>query len=82
MPPNRCLIESKWAFKKKGDGQLRARIDTQRYTQIPGVDFTENYSTVVTDVTLHVILILWLIKNWDSDTIHVERAFLYALLEK
>ena len=41
----------------------------QRYTQIPGVDFTEKYSPVFPDFTLRVVLIMWLIKKWDSQTI-------------
>ena len=40
MPPNICLIESKWVFKKKRDGQFRAHLVVWGYTQIPGVDFT------------------------------------------
>ena len=37
---------------------------------------------MVTDITLHVILIIWLINMWDSQTIDVETAFLYAVLEE
>ena len=47
-----------------------------------GVDSTKNYSPVVTDVTLRVILFMWLINKWDSETIDVETAFLYELIEE
>ena len=57
-PPNKGLIESKRVFKKKIDGQFRARIFVRGYTKTPGVDCTENYSPVVTDVTLRVILLM------------------------
>ena len=82
IPPNRRLIDSWWLFKKKIDGRFRARLVGCGYTQVPGIDFTENYSPVVTDVTLHIMLLMWLIKKWDSHTIDVETAFLYAVLEE
>ena len=37
---------------------------------------------MVTDVTLRVILLMWLINKWDYRTIDVETEFLYALLEE
>ena len=57
----------------KRDGRFRERLVARGYTQIPGVDFTENYSTVVTEVTLSIILLMWLINKWDSQTIEVEK---------
>ena len=82
MPPNKRLIYSKWVFKKKRDGWLRARLFERGYTQIPGVEFTKNYSPVVTEFTLRVILLMWLVNKSDSQTIGVETAFLYAVLEE
>ena len=40
MPPNRCLIDSEWVFKKESDGQFMARLVVWGHAQIPGVDFT------------------------------------------
>ena len=71
LPRNRCLIDSKWVFKKKRDGRFRARLVARGYNQIPGLDFANNYLPVVTDVTLHTILLMWLIKKWYSQTIYV-----------
>ena len=39
MPQNRRLIDSKWVFNNKSDGQFRARIVARGHTKIPGVDF-------------------------------------------
>ena len=52
-----------------------ARIVVRGYTQIPGVGFTKNYSPVVTDVTLCIILLVWLINNWDSQNIDSKTEF-------
>ena len=81
MPPNRYLIESKWVLKTKRDVLPRARLVERGYTQILGVDFTNNYLPVVTDVTLCFILLMWLINKWDSHTIFVETYFLFILIE-
>ena len=82
MPPNRRLIDSKWVFKKKSGGQFRASIVARGHTQIPWVGFTYKYSPAVTDVTLYVILLMWLIKKWYYQTIGIETYLLYALLDE
>ena len=52
------------------------------YTQIKGVNFTKNYSPVVPDATLHIILLMWLIAKWDSQNIDAVTECLYAVLEE
>ena len=37
---------------------------------------------MVTDVKLRVILLVWLINEWDYENIDTETEFLYALLKK
>ena len=80
MPPNKRIIESKWVFKNKRDSQFRARLFVRGYTQTPGVDFTNNYSPVVTDVTLCVILLMWLLNQRYSHNVYIETYFLYVVL--
>ena len=64
MLSNRRLINSKWVFKNKIDGQFRAGLAARGYTQILAVYFTDNYLPVVTYVALCVILIMLLINKW------------------
>ena len=42
MSLNRHLIDSKWGFKKKIDGQFEACLVAWGYNQIPVVDSTKN----------------------------------------
>ena len=42
----------------------------------------QNYSPLVTDVTLRVILVMWLINIWYSETLDVETVFVYTLIEE
>ena len=52
------------------------------YTQVPGVDFTDNFSPVVHDVTLRAALVVWLILELDVDQIDVETVFLEGELDE
>ena len=65
----------------KGYGRFSARIVERGYTQIPGVYFTKNYSPVVSEVTLCIILLMWLINKCYYYTIDVKTEFLYAAIE-
>ena len=76
------LIGNKWVFKIKKNGVFRARLVALGYSQIPGVDFTDNYAPVVNDVTIRVVLVLYYCNNWYVESIDIETAFLYGELEE
>ena len=52
------------------------------YSQIPGLDFADNFAPVINDVTLCIILILSIINKWVKEIINVETAFLHGKLEE
>ena len=70
----------KMGIKEVKDGHFRACLVAQGYTQIPGVYFYENYPPVVSDYTLPIILLMWLINKWDHQFIDSKKVFLYATL--
>ena len=76
MKPGHRLLGTKWVFKKKLNGTYRARLVAQGYNQIPGVDFTDSFSPVISDPILRIILILADHCNWSTEQIDVEGAFL------
>jgi len=82
IPEGRRLIGSKWVFKQKRDGRFRARLVCLGYSQIPGVDFSDNYALVGNDITFRVIMVLCLIYNLHAVFLDVETAFLYGKLEE
>ena len=43
--------KNKWVLKIKRDGRYRARLVCLGYTQIPGIDFQDNFALVVNDMT-------------------------------
>ena len=58
IPEGRKLIGSKWVFKEKLDGRFRARLVCLGHSQIPGVDFSNNYAPVGNEVTFRVVMVL------------------------
>jgi len=81
IAPNCKLIGTKWVFKKKRDGRYRSRLVALGYAQIPGVDFTDNFSPVVNDVMMRMILVMWIVLTLDIDQLDVETAFLEGILD-
>ena len=52
-----------------------------RYSQVPGIDFLENYSLEVNDITFHVILVM-LHFDYFAKKVNVETTFLYRDLDE
>ena len=45
------------------------------YTQIPGIDFINNFLIIVYNIILKIILSLWIIYGLDIDQIYIETVF-------
>ena len=82
IPKNHQCIKTKWVFTVKRDGTFRARIVACGYSQIPGVDYSENYAPVANDVTMRIMIVAMLVWDLDAMVIDVETAFLYGNLEE
>jgi hypothetical protein len=82
IPGNKRLIGCKWVFKVKSNGVYRARLVALGYSQVPGIDYTDNFAPVVNDATLRILLLIYLQQNYYSEVIDVETAFLYGILEE
>ena len=55
-PNDHRLVGRRCVFKVKGNGAYCARLVAKGFSQIPGIDFTDNYSPVVNDVTFRVVV--------------------------
>ena len=82
IPNNRRLIGNKWVFKIKRDGTYRARLVALGYSQIPGVDYTDNFAPVAHDVSFRIALTRMMVEKLDSLVMDVETAFLYGDIEE
>ena len=53
-----------------------------KYSQIPGVNFSENYSPVLHDVTFQIFILIFIVFGLNEKLVDVESAFLYGSLEE
>ena len=75
--PNDCrLVGCRWVLKVNRNGVYRARLVAEGFSQIPGVDFKDNYSPVVNDVTFRVVVTRMLIENLKGKVVDIDNAFL------
>ena len=81
IPSGRRLVECCWVFKIKRNGIYHARLVAKVFSQIPGLDFTDNFSPVVNDVTFRVVLTQRLIMKWEAKIVDIDNAFLNGELE-
>ena len=82
IPENRRLIGNKWVFKVKRDGTYRATLVALGYSQISGVDYTDNFAPVAHDVSFRIALARMMVEKLDSIVMDVETAFLYGDIEE
>ena len=81
-PSNRQIIKHKWIFDIKRNGVFRARLVACGYSQVPGIDFTDSFSPVITDACFRLLIVIEMIYKLKSKIIDVEVAFLNGDLEE
>ena len=69
-------------FKIKRDGTYRARLVALGYSQIPGVDYIDNFASVAHDVSFRITLARRMEEKLDSLVMDVETAFLYGEIDE
>ena len=70
-PNDHRLVGCRWVFKVKRNGVYHARLVAKGFSQIPGVDFTDNYSPVVNDVTFRVVVARMIIENRKGKVVDI-----------
>ena len=66
----RRLVGCHWVFKI--NRVYQARLVAKEFSQIPGLDFTDNFSPVENDVTFRVVLTQMIIKKWDAKVVDID----------
>ena len=69
-------------YKLKRDGTYRARLVVLGYSQIAGVDYTDNFAPVAHDVSFRIALARMMVEKLDNLVIDVETAFLYGEIDE
>jgi transposase InsO family protein len=82
LPAGRKPVKSKWVFKRKADGRLRARLVAKGFTQVQGIDYDETFSPVARFESLRLLLALAALEDWEIHQMDVKSAFLNGLLDE
>ena len=82
IPKDRRLIGCRWVHKVKRNGVSRARLVALGYSQVPGLDYTDNFAPVIQDVTFRLICLMMLMHGWLAEIVDIETTFLYGELEE
>ncbi|GBM22348.1 Retrovirus-related Pol polyprotein from transposon TNT 1-94 [Araneus ventricosus] len=69
-------IICKWIFKRKRDGEYKARLVARGFMQKEGVDYTGTFSPVISMPSLRLVLVFILQENLHSYVMDVKTAFL------
>ena len=80
LPPGRKVVGSKWHFKKKSNGEFKARFCAQGFTQIKGIDYHDTFSPVVRLTTIRMLFAFAAEKDLDIVHWDVDSAFLQSNL--
>ena len=75
------MCQMQVVFKIKQNGIFCARLVACGYSQIPGVDYLENYSPVVHDITFCILQLAMILFRLSAKIVDVETAFLYRDLD-
>ena len=59
-----------------------ARLVALGYSEIPGVDYIDNFAPVAHDVSFRIALARLMVKKLDSLVMDVETAFLYGYIDE
>ena len=70
----------RWVLEVKRNGVYHVRLVAKGFSQIPGIDSTDNYSPVVNDVTFRVVVARMLIENLKGEVVDIDNAFLNGYL--
>ena len=81
-------VPIKWVFNSKEEAhslfRLKSRNVVNGYMQVPGVDFTESFSPVVSDTSTRILIGLTLYyedNGWTAKLCDVEAAFIHTNME-
>ena len=75
-PNDHRLVGCRWIFKVNKNGVYHARLVAKGFSQISGVDFIDNYSPVVNDVTFRVVVVRMIIEKLEGKVVDIDNALL------
>jgi hypothetical protein len=81
LPPGRKPITGRWIYAMKSDGCKKVQFIAKGFTQIYGIDFEETFSPIAHFETVHLLLALAALEDWEIKALNVKTAFLFGELD-
>ena len=82
LPKGHKPIKGRWIFALKSDGQRKSQFIAKGFTQVFGIDYETTFSPVARFETLHLLLSLVVLHDWEIEALDVKTAFLFGELDK
>ena len=86
LPHDKIPLRGRWVYKLKTDlqGQItkyKARSVVKGFNQVPGVDYSETFSTTCRPESYRLIFILAMHNKWHLNQYDVKNAFIHAEID-
>ena len=82
LPPGHTSIKGRWVYAVKSEGQKKACFVAKGFTQIYRIDFKEIFSPVARFETVHPLLSITVLEDWDIEALDVKMAFIFGELNE
>ena len=82
LPKGCKTIGCRWVFDIKGDGRKKARLVTQGFSQVEGVDYNKLFSPVAQFKSMYLMLALAALHDWYMMGVDIHTAYLYGKLDE
>ena len=76
LPPGHKPVSCQWVFVPKSDGRKKACLVAKGFTQVYGIDFKETFSPIAQFETIHILLALAVLEDWDIKSLNVKTVYL------
>ncbi|KHJ33002.1 hypothetical protein EV44_g0276 [Erysiphe necator] len=82
VPRERKPVGSRWVFAIKADRRFKARLVTQGFRQVYGVDYFDTYSPTFRMASLRILLATAAYREWEIHQVDVKTAYLEGDLDE
>ena len=87
LPKGRKLVRCKWVYRTKyaSDGSveiLKVRLVAKGFSQVKGIDYNETFAPIAKMNSIHLVLSLVALHNWEVHQMDVKSAFLHGDLQE